>query len=83
MCGLRPSPLPSARRSSNETPPGTDPRPITCTSGRTSRSAGTTAAKLSSTTSAFTAASHRMNTCSGTARRQLSGTSMAPSRAQA
>ena len=53
------------------------------TSGSACVSGAITAAKPCSTTSAFTEASDRMNTCSGTASRQLSGTSMAPSRAQA
>ena len=42
-----------------------------------------TSANSLATISAFTEASHRMNTCSGVASRQLSGTSMAPSLAQA
>ena len=53
------------------------------TSGSACRSGAMTASKPFSTTSAFTDASDRMNTCSGTASRQLSGTSIAPSRAQA
>ena len=40
-------------------------------------------AKACSSTSTLTAASDRMNSCSATASRQFSGTSMAPSRAQA
>ena len=52
-------------------------------SGSALLSGAMTAAKPCSTTSAFTEASVRMNICSGTASRQLSGTSIAPSRAQA
>ena len=62
---------------------GAKSSPMMRASGSAAMSGGTTAAKASSTTSAFTEASVRMNTCSGTASRQLSGTSMAPSRAQA
>ena len=64
-------------------PAGAKSRPTTRTSGNASISGAITAANASSTTSAFTEASERMKTCSGTASRQLSGTSIAPSRAQA
>ena len=84
MGELRPSPVPAARICSNDAPPaGAKSRPTTRASGNTSSKGGLTAAKPSSTTSALTETSERMKTCSGTASRQLSGTSRAPSRAQA
>ena len=61
---------------------GPKSRPMTQVSGNAS-SAGNHAAKASSSTSTFTEASDRMKNCSATASRQFSGTSMAPSRAQA
>ena len=85
MRELRPSPVPAASSSLERRAPGR--REIEADDAGFGQAppaaAQITAAKACSTTSAFTEASDRMNTCSGTASRQLSGTSMAPSRAQA
>ena len=69
----------------NETPPAgaKSSSPTTRTPGIAAASGSMIGAKACSTTSTFAPASRRMKSCSGTARRQLIGTSIAPSRAQA
>ena len=84
MCGLRPSPRARVSSASNAMPRGgAKSSPTTLASGRLVSSAGRTPAKACSTTSTLIEASDRMNNCSATASRQFSGTSIAPSRAQA
>ena len=80
----RASPLaPSSRAASDGPPSGVKSSPMMCVPARSLPSDAMAAARLCSITRAFADASDGMYLSSGPARRQLSGTSIAPSRAQA